>query len=570
MRGAHPTNMHAAPLPPATLLERLAAYPFERDVDRTAQARWLLRLRWVAVVAAALVTWAATGLGRVAPDGGAALWGGVAGLLLFNAVLSWRGAARLTSARGLTVQIAGDALLLAWLVHHAGGLANPFAGFFVFHATTAGVLLEPRAARRVAALIASGVALLALAEESGLLPPPPLLDAAGQPLASGGHLSQLVGGLALAGTVLGTGLIVTTLARALHAERAALSAERGNLQSIIDCMADAVLFVTPDGVIRLRNAAAAALFPEGSPPDADLRSCHPAERWEALLALLNRAEPLTVHPVLPVRGRHYEASWAHVFDTQGRARGVVMAARDITDRIERQSARMQEERMAVVGKLAAGLAHELNNPLGVIALYTQHALSGVPPQEPLAEHLGTVLRNTNLCRGIVQDLLAYARQRPPERRDVLVADLLGDAERTLRHRAATAGARLSIEVAPATDEAIHGDPDQLQQVLVNLGLNAIEAVTGRAGAIVLRAAPEAGGVRFEVEDDGPGIAADEKELVFQAFHTTKSEGTGLGLTVAQDIVASHGGVLTLASEPGRGCIFAFTIGPPGGLLRGPA
>jgi signal transduction histidine kinase len=543
-------------------------------VDRAWLARGWLRLRWVAVVCAAGIVAAALATDHVVPEAAPPLWGGVLGLALFNALLWTRPAAALTATRGLVAQILGDALLLAWLLHHAGGLSNPFAPFFVFHAAAAGVLLPRAAAARAAALLASLVTALAALEATRLWPLWPLLDpAAGAELTPPSDATLAARGAALALTVLASGLLVSALVAALRRERTRVASEREQLQRVVDCMADAVLFVTPDGQIRLRNAAAAQLWPADAGPEPNLRQCHPPERWDALMALLARTEPLDVHPVLEVRGRHFEASWAHVLEPGGVSRGVVMIARDITERVERQRSQMREERMATVGKLAASLAHELNNPLGAIALFSQHALSSLAhrPDDPLVDHLGTVLRNADLCKGIVRDLLAYARQRPPTRAEVSVADLLADTERTLRPRANAREVELRVELDRGAPATLFGDADQLRQVLVNLGLNALEAFAmGRSGQVRLAATPDGEGVRFSVSDDGPGIDPEEQTRIFQAFHTSKSEGTGLGLTVAQDIVAAHGGHIVLDSVLGVGSTFAFSVAPPVRLLGGGA
>lgn len=556
----------------STVSPSVDAAVVDHVVDRAWLARGWLHLRWIAVVGAAVVVAATLATGHVAPESWAPLWGGVVALGLFNALLWTRPAAALAATRGLTAQVLGDALLLAWLVHHAGGVTNPFAPFFVFHAAAAGVLLPRAAAARASGMLASIVGVLAGLEATELWPAWPVLDPAlgvATPTPSDATLAARGGALAL--TVLASGLLVSALVAALRRERTRVASEREQLQRVVDCMADAVLFVTPDGEIRLRNAAATQLWPADAGPNPDLRQCHPPERWDALMALLSRTEPLNVHPVLEVRGRHFEASWAHVLEPGGASRGVVMVARDITERVERQRSQMREERMATVGKLAAGLAHELNNPLGAISLFSQHALSSLShrPDDPLVEHLGTVLRNADLCKGIVRDLLAYARQRPPTRADVSVADLLADTERTLRPRANARKIDLQVELDPGVSETVFGDADQLRQVLVNLGLNALEAYApGRSGQVRLTASPDADGVRFSVTDDGPGIDPEEQSRIFQAFHTSKSEGTGLGLTVAQDIVAAHGGHLSLHSVLGVGSTFAFTVSPPVRLLAG--
>lgn len=537
---------------------------------REALAGWLLSLRWVAVLVSVAVVAFATWYGPRVESGSAPyLWAGVALLFASNTILSAFGARLIGSQAALLGQLTVDVAILAWLVHHAGGLSNPFAGFFVFHATIAAVVLEPPWPRRAAAGIAVFVLALGAAEVTGLLPPQCLLDGNGVCAAPPmDWMLQAAAGAAIAVMVVVCGLIVASLVRVLHVDRERLATarsqileEREKLQSIIDCMADAVVYVRPNGTVELRNRAAQRFWPEGTPPDGDLQARRSPERWRQLLGTLSRSEPAEMRPVFQAQGRFYEESYAPVHDARGEVQGMVMAARDVTERLETQKWRMHEERMAVVGKLAAALAHELNNPLGAIALFAQHALDGVQPRDPLHDHLGTVLRNANLCKKIVRDLLEYARQRPPERREVVLAEVIADAERTLMPHAEASRVKLRrVGVGVKGGGArVHGDSDQLRQVLVNLGLNAIEAMPD-GGTLTFRLdAAEEGHLRIDVVDTGVGITPEEQERIFTAFHTTKPEGTGLGLTVARDLLAAHGGALAVESAPGRGSTFTVVL-----------
>jgi len=207
------------------------------------------------------------------------------------------------------------------------------------------------------------------------------------------------------------------------------------------------------------------------------------------------------------------------------------------------------------------LAHELNNPLGAIALFTQHALAETNPADALAEYLGTVLRNTNLCKRIVRDFIEHARQGPPERRAVVLLDLLGDVMRTLEPQARQSAVTIRCEARGRKRDvfSVHGDPDQLRQVLLNIGLNAIEAMPhGGTLVFTLKRGPRAA-VQIGVVDSGAGIPPGDQERIFAAFQTTKPQGTGLGLTVARDIVAAHSGMIEVVSAPGRGTAFTVTI-----------
>jgi signal transduction histidine kinase len=502
-------------------------------------AWWLVGLRWVAVLVLGAVVWIAADARLVVPEAVPRLWAGAAMLLIWNAALS------LAAGRWRvpTLEIAVDVLVLAWLVHHAGGVANPFAVFFVFHAVLAAVVLPPPRARATALAIAAFV-LLQTTVEALALPPLPLRGlACGWPW-------DVAAGVGVAILAAGCGFIVAALVKNLGLAGRSLELERGKLRSIIDCMADAVLYVDPRGRILLRNRAADALWPERACPGTDLRVCHDEDRWQTLLARLADPAPSEAHPLLAIGGRSYEATYARVEDQGGALRGVVMVARDVTER-------MEQTRMVVLGKLAAGLAHELNNPLASIALFTRQALKATPATTPLADHLGTVLRNADMCTRIVKDLLAQARRRPPERARVEARDLVGDVVRTLEPRAALSGVAIFTHVAPLT--AIDGDPDQLRQVLVNLGLNGIEAMPD-GGTLTFAVRDESAGVRIDVTDTGVGIPDGRKAEVFRPFFTTKPEGTGLGLDVVRDLVARHGGRVELQSAPGAGSTFSVHLG----------
>jgi signal transduction histidine kinase len=500
-------------------------------------AWWTIGLRWIAVLVLGAVVWIAADAQLVVAEAVPRLWAGVAALLVWNAALSFAAG----RARVPAVEIAVDVLVLAWLVHQAGGVANPFAVFFVFHAVLAAVVLEPGRARAIGLAIAAFV-LVQTAAEALALPPLPLHGVVGS------RLGLVAAGIGVAILAAGCGFIVAALVRNLGRAGRSLELEREKLRSIIDCMADAVLYVDPQGRILLNNRAADALWPERAGPGHDLRVCHDADRWQKLLERLADPAPSEAHPLLAIGGRSYEATYARVQDADGALRGVVMVARDVTER-------MEQARMAVLGKLAAGLAHELNNPLASIALFTRQALRATPAQAPLADHLGTVLRNADMCSRIVKDLLAQARRRPPERARLGASELVGDVVRTLEPRAALSGVAIATDVAPATIDA---DPDQLRQVLVNLGLNGIEAMPD-GGTLTFAVRDEGAGVRIDVSDTGVGIPDQRQAEVFRPFFTTKPGGTGLGLDVVRDVVARHGGRVELTSAPGAGSTFSVVL-----------
>ncbi|HXT50229.1 MAG TPA: ATP-binding protein [Thermoanaerobaculia bacterium] len=215
----------------------------------------------------------------------------------------------------------------------------------------------------------------------------------------------------------------------------------------------------------------------------------------------------------------------------------------------------EQEQLATIGTLAAGLAHEIRNPLNSLSLNMQmleEDLLGDPrlgTRRVLAITRGEIGRLERL----VTDFLAYARPRPLERRRVLASSLLEHARDLLASQAAAERVQLRVE-DQAPGAWLEVDPQQLSQLLLNLTQNAFFACEQRGwpGKVVLRARREAGQVALEVEDNGVGIAEGQREKVFEIFYSTRKGGTGLGLAIARRIATGHGGDLEVESTPGEG------------------
>jgi C4-dicarboxylate-specific signal transduction histidine kinase len=218
-----------------------------------------------------------------------------------------------------------------------------------------------------------------------------------------------------------------------------------------------------------------------------------------------------------------------------------------------QLARM--DRMASMGQLSASLAHELNQPLGAVRNYAEGAerLLGVmpPPLDKLRLALTSIRHDSQRAADIIARVRAMfgGRERPHTRLDI--GQL---AEQTLcmvGAEAARRGVALHAEL-PTRPVDVEGDDVQLQQVIVNLLLNALDAVPVHEARVDMAVMSEGGQVRLAVSDNGPGIAADQRARVFEPFFTTKADGMGMGLALARTIVESHGGEIALADADGGG------------------
>ncbi|MEO0085625.1 MAG: ATP-binding protein [candidate division WOR-3 bacterium] len=244
-------------------------------------------------------------------------------------------------------------------------------------------------------------------------------------------------------------------------------------------------------------------------------------------------------------------------------------ARELGLLIERQEATVEKtrleaqlrhaDRLATIGQLAAGVAHELNEPLGNILGFAQLALKAEGLPEQTGKDLGKVVQAALHAREVVSKLMLFARQKPPTKESVQLNDLVQEGLYFLGARCAKAGISLVRELAPGLPQ-INADAAQLHQVLVNLVVNAIQAMPG-GGRLVVRTEPGEDAVVLSVEDTGRGMTPDVLSRIFVPFFTTKpvGEGTGLGLSVVHGIVEGHGGTVEVESEPGKGTRFRVVL-----------
>jgi signal transduction histidine kinase len=219
---------------------------------------------------------------------------------------------------------------------------------------------------------------------------------------------------------------------------------------------------------------------------------------------------------------------------------------------EHQGQLVQSEKLAGVGRLAAGVAHELNNPLGVILGYVR--LLRKQATGPLDADLAIVEEETLRAKEIVAGLLELSRPLPPGRDRLVLRELCDEVVGRLGEAQVLSGVTVTVE-GTATADAHAG---KVRQVVTNLLRNAAEAA-GRGGHVELRLAETAGAARLEVSDSGPGIPPEAAGRLFEPFFTTKDRGTGLGLAVSRAIARAHGGDVEAGAAPGGGARFTLAL-----------
>ena len=243
---------------------------------------------------------------------------------------------------------------------------------------------------------------------------------------------------------------------------------------------------------------------------------------------------------------------------KGEQRFYTVILRDITERKGLESQLRQTERLAELGTLAAGMAHEIGTPMNVILGRAEYLMRKTS-EESTRKELTTIVAQVERITKIMNQLLSFARQRPIERQPFALSLVVHEIVDVLQERLEKQRIRLEVDLEPNCP-AISADRDQMGQVLLNLIVNAIQSMS-EGGTLSLNLRCRNDHVRLSVSDTGCGISPEHVPKLFTPFFSTKEvgEGTGLGLTVVHGIIEEHQGFITVDSEPGRGTTFHIDL-----------
>ena len=226
-----------------------------------------------------------------------------------------------------------------------------------------------------------------------------------------------------------------------------------------------------------------------------------------------------------------------------------------------QAALVQSEKMAAFGQLGAGIAHEIKNPLAGILGLTQLSLRKIEKENAISKNLNIIEKETHRCTTIIQNLLKFARQEKVAFEPVEINRVVEDAIAIVDHQLVMNRVTLKQNLAQEIP-LISGNANQIQQVLINLMINAQQAMEGRTGEVMVTTSNHnSGHVQIQVRDTGPGIPEDQQAKIFEPFFTTKEvgKGTGLGLSVSYGIIKEHGGDIQVKSAVDRGTAFNISL-----------
>ena len=353
-----------------------------------------------------------------------------------------------------------------------------------------------------------------------------------------------------------------------------LEQKQQEVQAILDGIVDLMVVISEEMTILSVNNVYHDLFtataPEGRPCYCILQSrtepcpeCPVKQAFQTGRVVRSKA----VIP-FPESSGYFEVVASPL--TNISPRQVLLFMRDVTKEKEYQAQFLQAEKMATVGVLAAGVAHEINNPLTAIRGFSEGIQRRLPRiqgrvdeevVQDMQEYVGTILKECSRCQDIVQNLLTFSRHKNVPFQDVDLKQVVLDCLKVLHYRLKKCP-DISVEVNFQSETLnIVGDQAQLKQVVLNLLTNALDAV-GTQGRITIEALDDPlGQISLFVEDSGHGIEPDHLCKLFDPFFTTKpaGKGTGIGLATCYNIVSDHGGDIFVCSDKGHGSSFCIKL-----------
>jgi PAS domain S-box-containing protein len=562
--------------------------------------RWLVNLRWIAITGVLLtVSIASWGLHII--DNPTPLYIIAALMTLYN-FESQIYPKHLTEKPLVSIQwhagrhIILDLFSLTALLHFSGGVENPFIFYFIFHLVIASILLSKKVSYILATLNTILLSALILLEYYHILPHFHLQNFLPETLWRNPiYISSVL--FVFTSTLFFSVYLATSImdtARAREAEthelkdnleekvveleeaRGAVLFERNKLTSIIECMQEGVIFVDNKNHVSLFNKAGQQIQKEQFGLDTESIQSPAADGVLLQIAEdLSKGHAVIEQQSLQIKEKFFENTYAAVRDRNDNYLGTVLVCRDVTDRKRMEQQMIQSEKMAAIGELAAGVAHEINNPLDGLLNCILRIRRDPLNERQTKEYLGLMEEALRRIETTVGQLLNFSRQRDLALTSVSLNEVVSEVVGLIAYSAEEKG--IQIEKHFQKDlYLIRGDKHLLEQVVLNLALNAIGAMpdggvlTFTTGEIEFDALLGKAAAFIQVADTGIGIPKSVQDRIFDPFYTTKitEKGTGLGLSVSNRIVRQHEGVIEFDSEVEQGSVFTVKLPIRRGVEKG--
>lgn len=469
------------------------------------------------------------------------------------------------------LQLANDTLLVTWLVYSTGDVESPFKVLYLI-IIFSGSLLPSR--RGVPALLLGSIALFATI--TGLVLTGQIDRATGYPSYGPEDLSQLqynfavsvLGMIAVAlfSSSLVDRLLKTDLELAQAARR--LADLRAFNERIIESMRTGLISADLDGRIVTYNRAAEEIM--GNPAAdvvgrsisdffGDIASIGLNFQDEERPVRIMRSDSVYLRP--DGAEVHLGFNVAPLKAESGETKGVVLIFQDLTEVFKLEQEVRRQEKLAAIGAMAAGLAHEIRNPLASIRGSIQVLVGELDLDEDQHRLMQIMLRESERLNRIVADFLSFARPSPLNAHEFDLRRMLSDAVLLLRNSPEVKPTQEIVEAYADEPAMFVSDANRIRQVFWNLARNALKAMPDGGKLTVRLESGQKGSFYLSIEDDGVGIDADQMNKLFVPFSSSSPSGTGLGMAIVYQIVTEHGGQIEVNSAPGKGTIVRIWLPP---------
>jgi PAS domain S-box-containing protein len=362
----------------------------------------------------------------------------------------------------------------------------------------------------------------------------------------------------------------------LEAANLGLRSKSSELQAMFDAISDGVIVYDNSGMVQHRNHVCPQYFPQETLPGCSCRELFHPEHESAPLdcpverALAGERVEISIAS-LPSdeKARYFDVTATPIEDMKGEQNRALLFLRDVTEKRLQELQLMQAEKLSSIGVLAAGVAHEINNPLSSVAGYAEallrrfkeeHSLAEDPRLDAFPKYLQVIIRESYRCKGIIDCLLSFSRKSDGSVSSININDVLQEVLELIRYKSQYEKIEIQTNLQSDLPDVI-GDPTGLRQVCMNLLINAHQAISGAGLVEITTKMTKQSMVMFQIRDSGCGISKDAIEQIWDPFFTTKNvgQGTGLGLAVTYNIIKRLGGDISVESQVGKGSKFTVRM-----------
>ncbi|HIJ82367.1 MAG TPA: PAS domain-containing protein [Desulfuromonadales bacterium] len=362
----------------------------------------------------------------------------------------------------------------------------------------------------------------------------------------------------------------------LEAANLGLRSKSSELQAVFDSISDGIVVYDRKGIVQHRNHICPQFFPQETLPGS---SCcelfHPGTESAPLDCPVERAlkgeRTILTFTSTREKGkvRYFDVTATPIEDSLGESNRALVFLRDMTDKRLQELQLMQAEKLSSVGVLAAGVAHEINNPLSSVAGYAEAllrrfndeaSLTDDPRLDVFPKYLQVIIRESYRCKGIIDSLLSFSRKSDGSVSTVDVNAVLTEVLELVRHKSRYERVEVCTDLQNNLP-AVTGDPSGLRQVFMNLLMNAHQAIEGSGTVEIVTSCDDRATVLCQIRDTGCGISRDVIDQIWDPFFTTKEvgQGLGLGLALTYNIIKRHGGDISVESQVGKGSQFTIRM-----------